>query len=78
MKQFRVVPTIYRFGKFKEFAEHFKLTERDLILTNRYIYEPVIAKCGISCHTFFQEEYGAGEPTDIMINSILAEIKKCL
>lgn len=71
MKLFQVVPEIHRFEKFRDFAEGFSLGAEDLIITNRYIYEPVISECGCGCMTLFQEEYGSGEPSDVMINGML-------
>lgn len=76
MKQLQVAPVIHEFNKFGEFAEEFKLTAQDLILTNEYIYQPLIAPYGVPCQTIFQEKFGAGEPTDVMVDGILAEMNK--
>ena len=35
----------------------------------------MIAKLNLPCHTLFQEQYGAGEPSDIMIDSILEALR---
>ncbi len=74
MKLFRVVPEILRFEKFRDFAEDFSLGAEDLVITNKYIFEPVISACGTGCQTIFQEEYGSGEPSDVMINGMLREL----
>lgn len=76
MKELLVVPQIDQFDTFKEFAEAFSLSEKDLILTNEYIYDPVMAEAGISCPAIFQEKYGQGEPTDIMVDAILKEMNR--
>lgn len=76
MKTFRIVPTIELFETFAEFADAAGLTERDLILTNEYIYDPVVRNCNLGCQTLFQEKFGAGEPTDEMLDRILNELAK--
>ena len=35
-----IAPTIYKFQNFGEFAEEFALSERDVVLTNEFIYKP--------------------------------------
>ena len=74
MKQLQIVPAIYEYATFGDFAAAFSLTERDLILTNEYIYEPLLKKSGAPCRVIFQEKYGAGEPTDKMADEILKEM----
>ena len=74
MKQLQIRPVIYEFENFGEFAKEFQLTEADLILTNEYIYNPLISKYGVPCQTIFQEKYGGGEPSDTMVDGILAEM----
>lgn len=74
MKAFAIHPLIVEFPTFKEFAEHFTLSEKDLILTNKFIYDPFIKPTGVPCPAIFQEQYGAGEPTDTMIDAIRADM----
>ncbi len=76
MKEILIAPQIDSFETFKEFADAFALSEDDLILTNEYIYNPLMKAAGISCKTIFQEKYGAGEPSDIMVDAILEEMNK--
>ena len=38
-----IAPTIYKFDTFGAFAEEFKLGERDVVLTNEFIYKPFLA-----------------------------------
>ena len=67
-------PTLYKYSTCKEFAESFSLSERDLILTNEYIYAPYFGKLALPCHVVYQEKYGLGEPSDIMAEAILKDI----
>lgn len=72
MKEIVLKPSLYRFGTCKEFVTEFKLGKGDLVLTNRYIYEPYFA-ADSGASVIYQEEYGAGEPTDIMVDAILEQ-----
>lgn len=67
-------PTLYKYSTCKEFAESFSLSERDLILTNEYIYAPYFGELELPCHVVYQEKYGMGEPSDIMAEAILKDI----
>ena len=69
-------PTLHQFQTCKEFATEFDLNEKDLILTNAYIYTPYFGSMGLKVHTIYQEEYGTGEPTDVMVDAILADAAK--
>ena len=63
-----IAPTIYKCATFKEFAEEFKLNERDCVLTNEFIYKPFMEELGLKCNFVFQEKFvGAGEPSEKMI-----------
>lgn len=76
MKTFRIAPKIYMFDTFEEFNNEFKLCATDLIITNEFIYDPIVKPLGIKTNHVFQEKYGNGEPTDEMIDAISADIKK--
>ena len=76
MKQLQIAPVVHEFANFGEFAAEFQLTEKDLILTNEYIYKPLIAPYGPACQTIFQETFGAGEPSAVMVDAILAEMNR--
>ena len=70
MKLLALVPAIHEFADFSAFAREFQLTGRDLILTNaRYsrYFE------GLECPVICREKFGSAEPTDHMVNAILAE-----
>ena len=75
MKAFKIVPSIAEYMDFRTLAKELSLGERDLILTNEYIYNPTIAALNLGCHTCFQEKFGGGEPTDIMVDAILDDLR---
>lgn len=62
---------IYRFATCKEFVEDFGIGKGDIVLTNEYIYEPFFGAMNLPVDTLFQEQYGTGEPTDVMVDAII-------
>jgi len=75
MLALRVVPKVYYFETFKEFHEEFQIGKNDLVVTNEWMYTPFIKPLGIETNVLFQEKYGAGEPSDEMIDAMAAEMK---
>ena len=75
MKAFQLIPSIAEYADFAALASEMHLGARDLILTNEYIYNPTIADLDLGCHTCFQEKYGAVEPTDVMVDAILDDLR---
>ena len=63
-------PTAYKFQTFAQMAEEFKLNERDVVLTNEFIYKPFMEELGLKCQFVFQEKFGAGEPSEAMIQTM--------
>lgn len=76
MKQILIKPEIQSYDTFKAFAAEYELGEGDVILTNEYIYSPIMAAENLKCGVIYQEKYGMGEPTDVMTEAILEEMKK--
>lgn len=76
MQALRVVPKVFYFDTFKEFNDEFKVGKDDLVLTNEWLYTPYIKPLGIETNVIFQEKFGAGEPSDEMIDAIAQEMKK--
>ena len=74
MLQLKVVPQIYSFDSFEKFAEDFKPNEEDLVLTNRYIYEPNFIEKGIRTQVIYKNDFGKGEPTDSMVTAMLKSV----
>lgn len=75
MQLFKLKSVTHHFDTFAEFAKEFCLGERDLVITNEFIYEPYMKACQLPCHFVMQEKYGQGEPSDEMMNNILADIR---
>ena len=75
MLQIMIRPDIHVCADSRSFAEQFGLGARDLVFTNRCIYEPFFGRLEIRPQLPFQEDFGAGEPTDIMLDAVLGRIR---
>jgi 4-hydroxybutyrate dehydrogenase len=70
MVELRIKPEVLYFENFPEFADQALIGEDDLIITNRYIYDADMEQVPLSCHIMFQEDYGYGPLSDVMLESI--------
>ncbi|WP_329904660.1 4-hydroxybutyrate dehydrogenase [Porphyromonas pogonae] len=75
MQLFKLKTVIHEFDSFESFAKTFELNEKDLVITNEFIYEPFMKACNLPCTFVMQEKYGLGEPSDEMMNKILHDVK---
>ena len=62
MQLFKLKTVIDQFETFADFAKAFALGERDLVITNDFLYEPFMKASQLPCHFVMQEHYGTGEP----------------
>lgn len=76
MLELYLKPAIHSYKTCKEFAEAFNIGKDDLIITNKYIYDPNFGGFGLDVNLLFQEEYGMGEPSDEMVEAIYKDISK--
>ena len=74
MIMFNLKTKISKFNTFADFAKEFNLNERDFVITQSFLYDPFMKDLQLPCHFVMQEKYGNGEPSDEMMNSILADI----
>ena len=72
MREILIGPGLYRFDAFREFASEFSLNGRDLVFTTRYLYEHYVQEVAGDIPAILQDDFGAGEPTDEMVDSIFA------
>lgn len=75
MLQLQFKPELHYFDTCREFAEQFRITADDVVLSNRYIYEPFFGHLNLPARVIHQEEFGAGEPTDVMVDAILERME---
>jgi 4-hydroxybutyrate dehydrogenase len=74
MYQFKIKPSIYEFETVSEFVENFEVFPGDTVFTEKFFYEKYL-KGKLDCNFIFQDDYGLGEPSDVVIDRILADIK---
>ena len=75
MQALKLVPTILYFDTVKEWADAQPITEKDLLVTNEWLYKPYIEPLGVKPSVVFQEKYGMGEPSDEMLDAIVKDIR---
>lgn len=73
MSKFRLVPVIDRFDRFSDFAGAYGIGSRDLLLTDRVIYETHLKGAPFGT-VLVQDDFGTGEPTDEKIAAIRARL----
>jgi 4-hydroxybutyrate dehydrogenase len=74
MQLFKLKTTVSRFDTFAEFACTFDLGANDLVLTHDFLYKSFIERLDLKCLFVMLEKYGQGEPSDEMINRIIADV----
>ena len=72
---FTVKSNIHQFDTFAHFAQAFQLGKGDLVITQSFIHGPYIKPLGLECHFLMQEQYGAGEPSDEMIQRMMDDLR---
>jgi len=74
MYKFQIKPTIYEFKCLDDFINQFGINERDTIFTEKMLYEKYLYR-KVKANYIFQDDFGLGEPSDIVIDKIFAVIK---
>jgi 4-hydroxybutyrate dehydrogenase len=74
MRQLKLSTELHEYNNITDFIEDFKINRQDLILTNRYICNDLVVSTG--CHFLYLEDYGSGEPSDQMINRLMADYNR--
>ena len=67
---------VQKFEHAKDFAEEYNIGKNDFILASKSTYETYFAPLGLEAHVEFKSKYGKGEPTDVMIDALLADFRK--
>lgn len=76
VKQIVLKPEIVMYPSISNFVQDISLGAGDLILTNEYIYQPYFEKLKLPVSILYQENYGTGEPNDVMVDAILSDAEK--
>lgn len=72
MKQFVCKPFIHMFPDCGVFLSAFNVCEDDIVLSNACIFNPAFGHLDCRAQTLFLEDYGSGEPSDTMVDALLA------
>ena len=75
MVPFRLVPRIALHSSFAEFIKEFQLNGEDLIVTNEFI-QTGVKPADLAARVVFQERFGTGEPSNVMMDSIFQEARR--
>ena len=70
--RFLVKPEIIGCPDLKIFFKEWQVGDKDLLITNRYIVAPALGDTPIPCDAIYQEDFGGSEPTDVMVDQMLA------
>lgn len=76
MKQFQIRPVVQCFDSYAEFVEQANYAATDCIFTVRHIYEQWLRPLDVASAVLLYEDYGEGEPSDEMIDRILADFNQ--
>lgn len=76
MKQLILKPTIYKYDDCKTFCREFRIGKDDLIITNKSVYNNYLKFNVNEAAVLFRENYGSGEPSDEMVESMYENIKR--
>ena len=66
---------IHHLEDFSQLMSKFDLDSRDVVLTNRFIYQPFMEEFKAPCNFVFQEDFGTSEPSEEMIEKLFDFIK---
>lgn len=76
MKLFQQKTKVQKFDSARAFAEEYQIGKGDFILASRGVYETYFAPIVTEAHVEYKSKYGAGEPTDLMIDALLADFRQ--
>lgn len=74
MKAFELRPQVFKYDEIKEFKEDFNLGEKDLIFTNKRLYDEFLKKLDLNCKFLLKDKYKFNEPNDEIIDVIIDDI----
>lgn len=76
MKQLFIKPEINYFDDAGSFLAENPFLDSDLVITNKYIWEPAFGSFGFTPQLIFQESFGMGEPSDEMAEAMFKSISR--
>ena len=74
---FTLRTSIHQYDTFAQFVNSFNLGGKDLVITQSFTYNQFIEGLRLPCNFIIQDKYGAGEPSDEMIQRIMDDNASC-
>ena len=74
---FTLRTSIHQYDTFAQFVNSFNLGCKDLVITQSFTYNQFIEGLRLPCNFIIQDKYGAGEPSDEMIQRIMDDNASC-
>ncbi len=75
MKLFQQKTTIETYKTAADFVKEYKIGEEDFILASKSTFDTYFAPLDINARVEYKSKYGAGEPTDAMIDALLKDYR---
>lgn len=75
MKLFQEKPVVQKYEHAQQFVQEYEIGEGDFILASKTIYDTYFKPLDIQAHVEYKSKYGAGEPTDVMIDALLKDYR---
>lgn len=77
MKLFQEKPEVHQYKTAEEFVKDFQIGEGDFILAGKSVFEAHFAGLETAGAVVrYKSQYGQGEPTDIMVDALLADFRQ--
>lgn len=76
MKLFSMHTELHRFDSLNAFVDAFQITSDDLILTSRGMHKRSLESLNLPCRFIYHDDYGKGEPSNMKIDSLIADANK--
>ncbi|MBP3663980.1 MAG: 4-hydroxybutyrate dehydrogenase [Tyzzerella sp.] len=76
MKLFQQYPEVQKYTEPHEFVKAFEIGEGDFILASKTIYNKYFSSMNLEAEVRFKNDYGKGEPTDAMVDALLADFRR--
>ncbi|MDY3051668.1 MAG: 4-hydroxybutyrate dehydrogenase [Ndongobacter sp.] len=74
MRLFKLLTEIHSYERFSDFLSDFAISETDLIITIRELYEPLLEAEKLPATFLFVGDYTLGEPSDTAIDAMLSDL----
>lgn len=75
MKLFQTITEVQKYDSPADFVKEFNIGEKDFILATKTIFNKYFGDMDLKAKVYFKSDYGKGEPTDRMVDALLADFR---